>query len=99
MALLVPFIDDTIFKSYIKPRHGILVSKSSSGRGRPEGALLTFPVSLLHPRVLFLKVGLQVLQDLDLEVDGGGAVGQNAVVQVLHVGHKHLAGVHDHKEA
>lgn len=62
-------------------------------------ASLTFPICFLHPRVLLLKVHLEVLEDLDFEVDGGGVVSQDAVVQGLHFWHKHLAGMHDHKEA
>ncbi len=62
-------------------------------------ALLTFSVCFLHPRVLLLKVCLEVFEDLDFEVDGGVAVSQDAVVQGLHLGHKHLAGMHDHQEA
>lgn len=61
--------------------------------------LLTFSVCFLHPRVLLLKISLEVFEDLDFEVDGGGAVSQNTVVQGLHILHKHLAGMHDHKEA
>lgn len=61
--------------------------------------LLTVLVRLLHARVLLLQIGLQVLQHLDLQVDRGAPVGQDAVVQGLHLRGKHLARVHDHQEA
>lgn len=63
------------------------------------GGLLTLLVSLLHARVLLLQIGLQVLQHLDLQVDRGAPVGQDSVVQGLHLRGKHLARVHNHQEA
>lgn len=63
-----------------------------------RNALHTFSVCFLHPGVLLLKVCLEVFEDLYFEVDGGVAVSQNAIVQGLHLRHKHLAGMHDHKE-
>lgn len=63
-----------------------------------EAGLITFSVCLLHPRVLLLEVCLKVFEDLDFEVDRGVAVSKNAVVQGLYLWHKHLAGMHDHKE-
>lgn len=63
-----------------------------------ETVLVTFSVSFLHPRVLLLEVCLKVFEDLNFEVDRGVAVSKNTVVQGLYLWHKHLAGMHDHKE-
>ena len=73
-------------------------SKSCCTEATTAAASLTFSVCFLHSCVLFLKVCLQVFEDLDFKVDGRRAVGQDAVVQRLHLRHKHLAGMHDHKE-
>lgn len=77
---------------YHHPTLGVLNQKTTS-------ASLTLSVGFLHPSVLLLKVRLEVFEDLDFEVDGGGSISQDAVVQGLHLRHKHLAGMHDHKEA
>lgn len=61
--------------------------------------IFTLSVCLLHPRVLLLKICLEVFEDLDFEVDGRGALSQYTIVQGLDLLCKHLAGMHDHKEA
>lgn len=61
--------------------------------------IFTLSVCLLHPWVLLLKIGLEVFEDLDFEVDWGWAISQNTIVQGLDLLCKHLAGMHDHEEA
>lgn len=95
-ALITHFITDTITRCCGRCQQQNLGATRGCNR---TTALLTFSVCFLHPCVLLLKVRLEVFEDLDFEVDGRGAVSQDAVVQGLHLRHKHLARMHDHKEA
>lgn len=73
----------------------LVVNMRSEVRG---GETLTFPVGLLHARVLLLQVRLQILQHLDLQVVRPLAVRQDVIVEVLHVRNEHEVGVHDEQE-